>query len=105
QFHQLLKLDARFRFLGAYFLGTPLETGFVLLKRDPDNQIAADNLTPKGGLARALLVLLCSPRNHRCQDCQADDRSEFRSWSRKWPHGPALARRLYNFHETVPCRV
>jgi hypothetical protein len=59
QFHQLLELDALFRFLAAYFLGPLLQASFVLLKRDPDDQIAANNLTAKGGLARALLVLLC----------------------------------------------
>ena len=46
-----------FRFLAAYFLSPLLQTGFVLLKRDSDDLIAANNLTAKGGLARALLLL------------------------------------------------
>ena len=31
--------------LGANFFGPLVQAGFVLLKRDPDNQIATDNLT------------------------------------------------------------
>jgi hypothetical protein len=34
-----------FSLLGAYFVGPTLQAGFVLLKRDPNNQIAADDLT------------------------------------------------------------
>jgi hypothetical protein len=53
-----LKLDALFRFLGANFLSPLLQPSFVLLKRNPDNQIATDNLTAELGLALACLALL-----------------------------------------------
>jgi hypothetical protein len=79
QFHQLLKLDALFRFLAAYFLRSLLQTSFVLLKRDPDNVITTYNLTAELGLARACLAVLGQRRNRSCQDCGADDRTEFRS--------------------------
>ena len=98
-FHQLLKLDALFRFLAAYFLGALLQTGFVLLKRDPDGQIAANNLAAKGGLARAGLVVFRRRRNRHCKAYGADDRTEFRSRMR-WPrHGSVLPRRFYNLLE------
>ena len=51
-------MDALLRFLAAYLLGPLLQARFVLLKRDPDGQIASNNLTAKGGLARAGLVVL-----------------------------------------------
>src|SRR5262249_8450417 len=75
-FHQLLKLDALLRFLAAYFLGSQLQAGFVLLKCDPDGQIAANNLTTKGGRARARLAVLRRRRRPCCQDCGADDYNE-----------------------------
>jgi hypothetical protein len=41
----LAGMDAFFRLLGANFFGPLLQASFVLLKRDPDNQIATDDLT------------------------------------------------------------
>ena len=58
QFQQLLELDTLFRFLGANFLGPLLQASFVLLKRDPDNQITTHNLTAELGLALACFALL-----------------------------------------------
>src|SRR5262245_25552659 len=77
-FQQILEFGTLFRLLGAYFLGALLQTGFVLLKRDPDNVITTYNLTPELGLACACLALFRRRRNRR-QDCGADDRTEFRS--------------------------
>jgi hypothetical protein len=72
-------LDTLFRFLGANFLGPLVQAGFVLLKRDPDNQIATDNLAAKLGLARTCITILSRSRNRRRKDRGADDRTQFRS--------------------------
>src|SRR5262249_955 len=61
-----------FRLLATDFLGPLLQTGFVLLKRDPDNQITAYNLTAELGLACACVALFPRRRNRRCQDCGAN---------------------------------
>jgi hypothetical protein len=56
-------LGALLCFLGANFFGPLFQAGFVLLKRDPDNQIATDNLTAESGLARARLSILSQRRS------------------------------------------
>jgi hypothetical protein len=59
--------------LGANFLGPLIQASFVLLKRDPDNQIATDNLTPKPGLARSCFAILGRSRKRCRKDCSKGD--------------------------------
>jgi hypothetical protein len=58
-----LQLNALFRLLGANFFGTLIQARFVLLKRDPDNQITTDNLTTELSLARACFTILGQRRS------------------------------------------
>jgi hypothetical protein len=45
-----LELNALVCFLGPNFLGPLIQAGLVLLERDPDDQVATDNLSTKPGL-------------------------------------------------------
>jgi hypothetical protein len=74
--HQLLQLNPFFCLLGANLLGPLVQASLVLLKRDPNNIIATDNLSAELGLACACLTVLGRSRN-RCRKHQgADERSQ-----------------------------
>jgi hypothetical protein len=79
-------LNALFCFLGANFLGPLVQAGLVLLERDPDNQIATNDLAAELCFARACLTVLGRNGNRHRKDCGKGDSILFQSWMRWVPH-------------------